>query len=384
MPSDATHPDASVRLAAQRRDLILAAVRTHGAVRLADLVHQLGVTAVTVRRDVTVLADRGLVVRVHGGITMPHHGDAKQTHHGLRPVVGPSAPQTLVGMVAPSVEYYWPAVIQGVQTAVAAAGGRLVMRPSSYDAAEDRRQVVKLFDRGVQALLVAPSTTGRAGLELLRWLGSLSVPVVLVERVPPPELPFVALDAAVTDHAQGAGLAVRHLATLGHQRVGLVVSTKSPHSPAIRAGWSAASASLDMPTTGVPVLSVPPYGSPGWAEAFDRVLDQCARSSVRALLVHADREAIGVLERARDRGLDVPGELAVVSYDDEVAVASDPPLTAVRPQKHRIGALAAQMALARVADPVDRPVHRVTLWPTLVVRESCGTPRPHTDDEPPG
>jgi DNA-binding LacI/PurR family transcriptional regulator len=372
MPVDPPRPEASVRLAAQRRELILAAVRTQGAVRLAELVEQLGVTAVTVRRDVTVLADRGLVVRVHGGITMPRHLEAKQTHHGVHPVVGPSAPHTLVGMVAPSVEYYWPAVIQGVQTAVAAAGGRLAMRPSTYDAAEDRRQVVKLLERGVQTLLVAPSTGGRAGLELLRWLGGLSVPVVLVERVPPPELPFVALDAAVTDHAQGAGLAVRHLATLGHQRVGLVVSRDSPHSPAIRAGWAAAVASLDM--SGIPAVEVPPYGCAGWAEACDEALDRCARSGVRALLVHADREAIGVLERARDRGMDVPGDLAVVSYDDEVAAASDPPLTAVRPQKHRLGALAAQMAMARVSDLVDRPVHRVTLWPTLVVRESCGTP----------
>lgn len=376
MQADDPRPEASVRLAAQRRELILAAVRARGAVRLVDLVGQLGVTAVTVRRDVTVLADRGLVVRVHGGITMPRHGDAKQPHHGLHPVVGPSAPQTLVGMVAPSVEYYWPAVIAGVQTAVAAAGGRLAMRPSTYDATEDRRQVVKLLERGVQTLLVAPSTGGRAGLELLRWLGGLSVPVVLVERVPPPELPFVALDAAVTDHAQGAALAVRHLATLGHRRVGLVASRYSPHSPAIRAGWAAATASLDLPTAGIPVVDVPSYGSPGWAQACDDVLDQCARSDVRALLVHADREAIGVLERARDRGLDVPGDLAVVSYDDELAAASDPPLTAVRPQKHRLGALAAQMALTRVTDLVDRPVHRVTLWPTLVVRESCGTPRP--------
>jgi DNA-binding LacI/PurR family transcriptional regulator len=92
------------------------------------------------------------------------------------------------------------------------------------------------------------------------------------------------------------------------------------------------------------------------------------------LLVHADREAIGVLERAQDKGMHVPDDLAVASYDDEVAAASDPPLTAVRPQKHRLGALAAELALARVGDPVDRPVHRIVLWPTLAVRESCGSP----------
>ncbi|MBY8849013.1 substrate-binding domain-containing protein [Saccharothrix longispora] len=351
-----------MRLAAQRRELILAAVREHGVVRLADLVDRLGVTAVTVRRDVTALADRGLVARVHGGITVPRHGE--------QPRPAPVA-HVLVGMVAPSAEYYWPAVIQGAQAAVAAAGGRLALRASRYDAAEDRRQVAALLDRGVQALLVAPSTGGQAGLDLMRRLGGLSVPVVLIERVPPPELPTIGLDAAVTDHALGAGLAVRHLAALGHRAVGLVVSRPSPHHDAIRAGWRSAVASLDL-SPDVPALDVPTYGSAQWAAVCDDVLDRCARSGVRALLVHADREAIGLVDRARDRGLDVPGELAVVSYDDEVAAASDPPLTAVRPRKHRLGALAAQLALARVADPLDRPVHRVSLWPSLVVRESCG------------
>jgi DNA-binding LacI/PurR family transcriptional regulator len=276
-------------------------------------------------------------------------------------------------MVAPSVEYYWPTVIQGAQTAIAATGGRLLLRASSYDPVEDRRRTVELLDRGVQTLLVAPTTAGRAGIDLLRWLSGLSVPVVLVERLPPPELPTVLLDAAVTDHAIGAGLAVRHLATLGHTRIGLVLSAESPHSPQIRAGWASTVTALGLAGSGVPAVEVPPYGSAGWSRAADEVLDQCRRSGTRALVVHADREAIGVLERAQGKGMRVPDELAVVSYDDEVAAASDPPLTAVRPQKHRIGVLAAELALARVGDPVDRPVHRIVLWPTLIVRESCGT-----------
>ncbi len=68
----------------------------------------------------------------------------------------------------------------------------------------------------------------------------------------------------------------------------------------------------------------------------------------------------------------MPGDLAVVSYDDEAAAASDPPLTAVRPQKRRLGALAAAMALARMADPAERPVHAFSCGPTLVARASCG------------
>ncbi len=318
----------------------------------------------TVRRDVTELADRGLLARVHGGVTLVRPRSS-QPERG--------SPGALVGMVAPSVDYYWPQVIQGAQSTVAGAGGRLVLRASRYDAAEDRRQVGMLIERGVQTVLVAPATGGRGALELLRWLGSLAVPVILVERVPPPELPTLALDAVTTAHGLGAGLAVRHLVSLGHRRVGLVtVPVQSDQSCTV------GRLARDDRVAGPGCWYGTGFRCPGlWltglgAGCMTGVLDRCRREEIHALLVHSDREAIGLIERARDGGIAVPGELAVVSYDDEVAAVSDPPLTAVRPQKHRLGALAAELALARLADNADRPVHRVQLWPTLVVRESCG------------
>ncbi|WP_454049572.1 DeoR/GlpR family DNA-binding transcription regulator [Cellulomonas sp. Marseille-Q8402] len=58
-------------LASQRQDRILAGVRAHGAVRVADLVEQLDVSEMTVRRDITELDRAGLVRRVHGGAVAP-------------------------------------------------------------------------------------------------------------------------------------------------------------------------------------------------------------------------------------------------------------------------------------------------------------------------
>lgn len=58
-------------LARQRQDRILTDVRAHGAVRVADLVEQLDVSEMTVRRDITELDRAGLVRRVHGGAVAP-------------------------------------------------------------------------------------------------------------------------------------------------------------------------------------------------------------------------------------------------------------------------------------------------------------------------
>lgn len=56
-------------LARQRQATILEHVRTHGGVRVSDLTQLLGVSDMTVRRDLDVLARRGLVDKVHGGAT---------------------------------------------------------------------------------------------------------------------------------------------------------------------------------------------------------------------------------------------------------------------------------------------------------------------------
>ena len=58
-------------LAAQRQKLILDELRRRGAVRVSELIELLGVSDMTVRRDLDALAAAGLVEKVHGGATAP-------------------------------------------------------------------------------------------------------------------------------------------------------------------------------------------------------------------------------------------------------------------------------------------------------------------------
>jgi len=56
-------------LARQRQTLILSRIREDGGVRVADLARDLGVSDMTVRRDLEILDRRGLIEKVHGGAT---------------------------------------------------------------------------------------------------------------------------------------------------------------------------------------------------------------------------------------------------------------------------------------------------------------------------
>ena len=68
-PARPSRAGSALMLARQRQEHILEAVRVHGGARVSELVAQLGVSEMTVRRDIATLAGRGLVARVHGGAT---------------------------------------------------------------------------------------------------------------------------------------------------------------------------------------------------------------------------------------------------------------------------------------------------------------------------
>jgi DNA-binding LacI/PurR family transcriptional regulator len=174
----------------------------------------------------------------------------------------------------------------------------------------------------------------------------------------------------LSDHAEGAEAAVRHLVGLGHRRLGLVVNAHSPTGPNLRRGWLEA-------TTGVTRtldLVTPDPGRPGWDEACADVVAQCRATGTTALLVHADATAIALVQAFEQHGVDVPRDLSLVAYDDEVAGLFSPPLTAVRPHRHALGRAAVELLTARLADP-GRPTHRVLITPSLRVRESTVPPR---------
>ncbi|MER7441801.1 DeoR/GlpR family DNA-binding transcription regulator [Micromonospora avicenniae] len=65
-------------LAQQRQSAILDLIRQHGGVRVSHLVSRFGVSDMTIRRDLEVLAERGLVDKVHGGATLAGPGSAEE------------------------------------------------------------------------------------------------------------------------------------------------------------------------------------------------------------------------------------------------------------------------------------------------------------------
>jgi DNA-binding LacI/PurR family transcriptional regulator len=348
----------------QRRDRLLAELRRHGSVRVSELARELGVSELTIRRDIAALAERNLVTKVHGGATLPTQA--------LRTGRAPHAPTRFtIGMVVPSLDFYWPPIVTGARAAAAALGVNLQLRGSTYDPDEDRRQISRLIEaKQVQGLLLAPSLDGERADEMIDWIGHLPVPTILVERQPQHWTPTPRqIEWVRSDHALGLEIAVHHLHQHGHRRIGLVLSRGSPTSAYLFRGWQAACADLGISDAMVVRESVA-LNTPGHREIIHNILGDCRRSRITALIVHSDPDAMSVAQYCAEHGVSIPDDLAMVSYDDEVAHLAEPSLSAIRPPKNHVGRLAVELMVSRLIDGERRPTQRVLVAPELVVRQS--------------
>ncbi|AVT35562.1 substrate-binding domain-containing protein [Plantactinospora sp. BB1] len=357
-----------------RRQQLLAALQRDGAMRISDLSEALGAAAITIRRDIAQLAAEGLVRRVHGGVALITPDEAPVSEEAP-PVGRNSLGGRTLGMLVPSLDYYWPDVARGAEEAARELDMRLVLRGSSYDTDDDKPQLERLVDRmGVDGLVIAPRMDTSTAERTIDWLAHEGVPAVLLERTATVGAHHAVMESVVTDHALGAAMAVRHLASLGHRRIGVVLDADSPTRPHVRRGWLEAVHECGLDPASTVEVVLPDSRSPERDALLHEVLDRCLATGTTALLVHADAEAIALVQHCEERQLSVPGDLSIVAYDDEVAGLFSPPLTAVRPPRRSIGRAAVRLVADRLADPA-RPTHRVVISPSLRVRESTAAPR---------
>jgi len=354
-----------------RREAILEVLRRDGAVRVSQLTESTGVTAVTIRRDLVQLEEEGIVRRVHGGAVLIQARSVESLNDSDAKPMGSGR----IGMLVPSLDYYWPGVIEGAQQEAAKHGFTIVLRGSSYEADDILPHVEYLLSRAHAAgLILAPNMKAAHSAEALESLAASGVPVVLVERTAVVGPFHTTVESVVSDHSQGAAIAMRHLAELGHRRIGLVISGDSPTAPHLRHGWLMARQELGIDDLEVVDETFADSRDSSWSTAVDVILDKCLAIDTTALLVHADQAAASITQRCETRGLSVPGDLSVVAYDDEVAELFTPQLTAVRPPRSSVGRAAMNLVVERLRDP-NRPAHSIVITPSLRVRETTGRPR---------
>lgn len=346
-----------------RHEFLLRQLELRECIRASEIAEQLGVSQVTIRRDIAELHAEGLLVRVHGGALAVKSAARK-----------PAAAKTLVGVLVPSTTAYYPEIVRGMETVAAGLRARLVLGVSHYKPDLERTRVDRFLALGVTGLILTPTTNRESPPDIADWLVSIPVPTVVMERHVD-DTPFVRqLDSVCSDHVHGTLLAMNHLHSLGHRRIALAIFDRTPTAHWIQEGYSQAVERFGLESA--PVMGLPKGEEDllNLTAVLDKLIDACRDSGTRAVLAHTDFHAARLVETANTRGLRVPEDLAIVAYDDELAEHADVPLTAVTPPRREIGREALRLIINRTnADrgELDPPRH-IQLLPRMTVRESCG------------
>jgi LacI family transcriptional regulator len=288
-----------------------------------------------------------------------------------------------VGVLAPSLLRFplIPEILRGVAEIIESTTYELIMYSIAHS--EERSTAIdqilsrkKKLISGLLAML--PGQTAYH----LDELYDEGFPLVMIDdQIPPLKMPWVGVD-----NRQAAALAVQHLIQLGHQRIGIIQGPSSylvSHERYL--GYCDALAAAGLPLD--PALAVRGDFEPPGGYACARELFALADRPT-AIFSSNDHMAYGVLDAAKEMGVRIPEDVALVGFDDNSMSAHvHPPLTTVHQPFYEMGKEGISLLLSLIEsaamEPAIRPTFarpakpdpvRIYLPTTLVIRASSGAP----------
>jgi DNA-binding LacI/PurR family transcriptional regulator len=263
-----------------------------------------------------------------------------------------------IGVIAEEIgDSYGSMVISGIEAHLRKMDYFFLTVAHRHDANLLNQYSQLLLQRGVEGFITVDTTVHEAP----------SLPTVAVAG----HQKVKGVTNVVLDHAQAATLALNHLASLGHERIAFMKGNPLSSDSKIR--WKAicevaqkiglqidaeltVQIDIDDPT--------PQLGYPFAKQLLAR------NKPFTALFAYNDISAIGAIRALQEHGLRVPQDVSVMGFDDIPGAAfNTPTLTTVRQPLARMGQVAAQTLLERIAGKNDYP-SEIAIEPELVVRES--------------
>ncbi len=262
---------------------------------------------------------------------------------------------------------FFAEMLIAIEENLGAAGISVFINNHGEDPSSLARFVDSLVSYGAEALLVSPPphVTG----EVLAPLRGRGMPVIYISRHLRGDDDA---DRVINADAMATGRAASRLLELGHRRIVLVGGQPGTTVAEDRVtGFSEAIEAAGIAWSDDLWLQCRPILAEG-AKAVLSVLDRSDPPT--GFVCFNDLVAFGSMNALRTRGLEPGVDVGVVGIGGtDEAMAFHPSLTTVLDNPAKIGRIAADTLLTRLAEPETPPRH-ITLAPKLVVRESCGGP----------
>ncbi|SDG66514.1 LacI family DNA-binding transcriptional regulator [Microbacterium pygmaeum] len=270
----------------------------------------------------------------------------------------------LLGMTVINIANpFFAALVSGAEEAAAAAGYRILVGNSDDDVVKERGHI-ELFERvEVEGMLISPYGVSAASLERLRVR---RIPVVLVDAVDDAGQ----LSSVSFDDVAGGRLAADHLLAQGRRSLAFVGAREEVRQVRERLQGTR-DAVAACPDSRLDVIWSSRTTASVGQTLGARIAAMPADSRPEGIVTTNDHLACGLVYGLISSGVRVPGEIAVVGYDDiEFASVAAVPLTSVRQPAREMGRHAGEVLVRAIAAGAEAVRETVVFRPELSVRES--------------
>jgi LacI family transcriptional regulator len=263
---------------------------------------------------------------------------------------------------------YFGDVVHAIEKQVTAFGHSLLLADTHDDPERELRAVTDLLAHRPDGILIAPSAEPQRALT---FIARRHIPTVLIDRVYPAK-PGWSFDAIGVENLEPTATLVGHLIDLGHTKIGMVagqpgLQTTEERIQGFKIGHERRGMAVNPDYVQSGVSDTEPA-----RHAIDAML--ALSQPPTALVMGNNQMTIGSIRRLGERGVHVPEQMSIVSFDDfPWADLFHPRLTAMRQPVEELGTLAVTMLFDRLADP-DRDSKQVRLMPEFIQRDSSAPP----------
>ncbi|GAB4580171.1 MAG: LacI family DNA-binding transcriptional regulator [Anaerolineales bacterium] len=276
-----------------------------------------------------------------------------------------------IGLIIPDIHnpHFWQ-VADGVEQEADSAGYHILLSsiPPENKSAEDTFK--SLANRRIDGLVMIPSFIYQSE-EAQKTLAQL-----LERRLPIVSMMadhgdmFRNIDRVISDYRDVTTEVMRHLLSLGHQRIGFIFGLAVPNLGTDRLfAYEESLRAAGLPVDPSLIVECGPDIEDSYRATL-QLLELPARPT--ALLAINDLLAVGALRAISDAGLSVPRDISLFGYDDiPLAKYIVPRLSTASKDGEKMGREAIRLLIARLQDP-SRPPQQVRLPARLILRESTG------------
>jgi LacI family transcriptional regulator len=275
----------------------------------------------------------------------------------------------MIGIVADDItSYFTPIIIRGIQDYLKGQGLFCIIINTDWDPENEKRAVQELLERSVDGVIFVESWRQTANTDL----NIADKPYVFVHRL----FPATHEHSVVPDEIYGSRLAVNHLIKLGHRRIGFINGPENYYASSDRLIGYRQELAANKIRVDESLIEFGDWEVSSGTQSAQKLLEMINPPS--AIFAANDLMALGALNTAQSLGLSVPGDLAIVGYDDrEIASLVKPSITTVSLPCYEMGLSAASMLHSILKD--EEIAEEIHIKGQLIVRESCGAENKTTE-----